>query len=559
MEGRPDWAGSDGHGTRKSFNFADLPCPPQSVWEANNYTYYPGRPYQPLLALPQKLQDIDPAWSTCISNKYQGIDPPRILRPAEALDPGDRLSKFLAFTIVSSNGQVKDPPQSDPTKSAGLEQNPGRPTGEAADLTNTPVGAPKKTPAAIFDSVVLQEQTTAENKPPVTIGSSAIAYSFGQNSVGIDPEPPMTFGPHQDPNSIIVGSSKSSVVEISDSAAMLPTQGSYMPSVVNIGAHAVTQGAPPSTISGSPISLGISHLMIGSSIIRLPSLPTSFAVTLSGGQVFSADANSIGMKTLKGENGTTISSKMAPFSPGGQTFTNNITGVALAGTSVFEGKPGITISSTPVSFGVSGLVIGTSTFQRSNIERPDAELLNLFTVGGHALKANPTGFLIAGATLSPGGAAVTISGTPVSLGASGLVIGTSTFHLPDIFTVGTQAFTANPAGFSVAGTTLSPGGAAVTISGTPISLMPSGNLVIGSDTITMASSHSPYLGDMILSGLGAIGPTSTSSPSSPSPTTNSTVTVQVFSGSQAKLELPSIAFLLSGMAFGVKLAVWLLG
>ncbi|KAI9843387.1 MAG: hypothetical protein M1830_007708, partial [Pleopsidium flavum] len=229
MEGRPDWAGSDGHGKRKSFNFADLPCPPQSVWEANNYTYYPGRPYQPLLALPQKLQDIDPAWSTCISNKYQGIDPPRALSPVAALDPattqGDPVTKATPAdpilgpphlpeetgsvttrpsSSISSSDPVKDPPPSDPTKSAG------RPKSAAAELTSTPVSAPTNTPAASFDpslAAVVQGQTIAENGPPVTIDNSAITYSSGLIYVGTKAGPLSRSGQRQDPNSILEGTS----------------------------------------------------------------------------------------------------------------------------------------------------------------------------------------------------------------------------------------------------------------------------------------------------------------------------------------------------------------
>jgi hypothetical protein len=81
-----------------------------------------------------------------------------------------------------------------------------------------------------------------------------------------------------------------------------------------------------------------------------------------------------------------------------------------------------------------------------------------------------------------------ISNTPISSNPSGiLIVGTSSFSLlsPSVFTIGTQSFTANPKGFLLADATILPGAAARTISGTVISLGLSGALVIGSSTISL--------------------------------------------------------------------------
>ena len=47
----------------KVFNFADLPCPPRSVMEADWYKPAPGEPYRPLIALPDKVRSLDPWWA----------------------------------------------------------------------------------------------------------------------------------------------------------------------------------------------------------------------------------------------------------------------------------------------------------------------------------------------------------------------------------------------------------------------------------------------------------------------------------------------------------------
>ncbi len=124
-----------------------------------------------------------------------------------------------------------------------------------------------------------------------------------------------------------------------------------------------------------------------------------------------------------------------------------------------------------MSLGSSNLVIGTSTVPLTSNRPVPAE----FSVGGQTFVANPPGFSVDGKSLLPNGPAVTLSGTPVSLGASVVVIGTKTIALPSdpslpVFTVAGSTFTANPTGFSIVDTTLVPNGAPVTISGTLISL-----------------------------------------------------------------------------------------
>ena len=61
-------------------------------------------------------------------------------------------------------------------------------------------------------------------------------------------------------------------------------------------------------------------------------------------------------------------------------------------------------------------------------------------------------------------------------------------------------FTPNPTGFVVAGTTVSAGGPAISINGTVISLQPSGTLVLGSMTIPVLKSPTPSPADMTLDG-----------------------------------------------------------
>ena len=87
-----------------------------------------------------------------------------------------------------------------------------------------------------------------------------------------------------------------------------------------------------------------------------------------------------------------------------------------------------------------------------------------------------------------------------------MVVGTSTQILSsavitpaDVVTVGGQIITANPTGFALEGTTLLPGGKAVTVSGTPISLALAGTLVVGNRSIVLPT-QAPSTGPGVFEG-----------------------------------------------------------
>lgn len=60
-----------------SFNFGDLPCPPANAgWDPSE------GPYSPIVAPPEFLFNLDPAFNTCIPAASQGNDPFKMLRHA---------------------------------------------------------------------------------------------------------------------------------------------------------------------------------------------------------------------------------------------------------------------------------------------------------------------------------------------------------------------------------------------------------------------------------------------------------------------------------------------
>jgi hypothetical protein len=130
------------------------------------------------------------------------------------------------------------------------------------------------------------------------------------------------------------------------------------------------------------------------------------------------------------------------------------------------------------------------------------------TAGGQIITANPTGGLVIdGQTLAPGGPAITVSGTPISLapGATAIVVGSSTMPIivgdgnaPTVLTVGGQTIMENPGGAFVIGSqTLAPGGPAITVSGTRISLAPGAtDIVIGTSTVPILTGVGQYKGPL---------------------------------------------------------------
>lgn len=233
-------------------------------------------------------------------------------------------------------------------------------------------------PVTVFPNgnVLIAGTTLAPNAPAVTIAGTPV-------SVGS--------------NGLVVGTS---TFITSSSVAALPLTAAGQPvnplpnGNVLIAGTTLTPNAPAITIAGTPISLAISALVVGTSTIPLPSSAASSIIAAAGHPV------------------TVL--------PDGN--------VLIAGTTLTPNTPLITIAGTRVSFGTNGLVIGTSTIPLSSLPLPST-----ITVAGQTFPITQVvnGVVLAGTTLKLGQSAM-ISGTPVTLGSSGLVVGTSTIPLQSV-------------------------------------------------------------------------------------------------------------------------------
>ena len=279
--------------------------------------------------------------------------------------------------------------------------------------------------------------------------------------------------------------------------------GADHPTVYSMDGTALTEGSTPIYIHGTRLSLGPEGLQIGNSMVpyaSLPQIPAIQALTPSP-QVYSIDNTAVteggspvlihGTRVSLGPSGVLVVGSSTMHIPSYTTPSDNheIT-AAPSGEYVIGGHtlmPGevINISGTPISLGSSSdLVIGGTRTIDLDSASPSP---SIFDVAGQIFTAAPGGFSIEGTSLYPG-EALTISGTQVSLNPMGVVIGSKTYNLPSasVFVVDGQTLTANANGYSINGEEITFGSAA-TISGVPISLGTTGAIVIGTDTVPLAS------------------------------------------------------------------------
>ena len=163
----------------------------------------------------------------------------------------------------------------------------------------------------------------------------------------------------------------------------------------------------------------------------------------------------------------------------GQVLSVGTFGAALDGTTYSAGGPAMSIS---------GLVYTVVPTAETGLNTAPS-LPNIMNIAGEFVTLNPSGMVIGGSSLSPGGPGVEISKTPISLDPSGNVfVDGKPFQnqiAPNVFTLGSKAVTADPAGFYIDGKFVSPGGSGQTVDGTVVSLGKSGILRIGSQTLSL--------------------------------------------------------------------------
>ena len=167
------------------------------------------------------------------------------------------------------------------------------------------------------------------------------------------------------------------------------------------------------------------------------------------------------------------------------------------------GGPAVTVNGVKIALAASAdsIIVAGSTMP---VQTSAPSTLPEFHLGNEVITANSASqYVVHGLTLLPGASAITIDGTPISLGphATQVMVGSSTIKLhPANFanfptlTVNGQLITANSADqYIVGGQTIRPGAPAVTIAGTPISIPADFQMTRPSSGIITAGSKAyPY-------------------------------------------------------------------
>lgn len=487
-------------GDQKPLDIRDLACPTFGLGRATgadgSVTTTYGPPYLPIVIPPLQILTLHPSWQKACGSilhnapglkSYGIIDPPRILTPVDALGPAVPATVPALQTAIPLS-KAENIAQPAPTKATGIPEATHVPT--LPDTQNSPPSDPPSDPKA---------GPPTDINPPLSLDPESSSFQADAASLEPNQRVPST-----------------SLVQENDLKTRQPSLGAIIvgalngvnlqqSKIANVGKASQTGGGAAKnednllSTSASPLFVTIA----GQTLIADPSKVVLAGITLLPGDPgvsISGTPISLGPSgTLFINNNPMPIADTTPLTPNriltvaGQVVTANPTRVIIAGSYITPGGPAQLISGTPISLGPSGIIyIGGSTIDIP-VAQPEPASAVLLTAGGQLFTANPSGFDIGKIRISPGEPAVTISGTPISLASSGVVvIGDSTVSLqqgqtpvPKVFTVADKTFTANPTGFNIGNSGIGPNSPTVTISGTPIFLGPSGVLVIGSLTASL--------------------------------------------------------------------------
>ena len=482
----------------------------------------------PFYSIPHDVSLIDPDWSYC-SAVFNGVfDPPRLLSSAPALvtgqDPGSPGATPIASpgagpltpapVMISPTPFMVSPtptlPRVDPNKSGTPAINP--------PIINTPASLPPPNDPPANDD-------PKNSSPPQAEQSGTVPGQPAPQPAGpIQPAPPsnpIIMHPPDPPAPITVNGVTVARVPTptTDSSGNNPG-GAGSPNGVVIAGSTYTNGASTTIPGGAPLSVAPDHVIVGASSYALPPAPSPSPVLIGGNPINRAPNGGlvIGTATIDpGSAPTTVNGHaisidhssaiidgstyaIPPASPTQDASNSPNSAITLGNGQVLTagGAPAL-ISGTTVALASNGasLVINGHDFSIPPAH-PSGSLpaQSALTIGGQTFTPSPSGFTVDGQSVQPGANAITVDGARLSLGASGqLVFGSSTTSLPAItagpatpmVTVGGQTFLAKSAGFAIGSQTLTPGGAAVTVDGTVVSLGPSGKLVVGGQTTTLPS------------------------------------------------------------------------
>lgn len=375
-------------------------------------------PESAIFSLPSDLSLVDPAWGVCTAFTYGALDPPRALikatapkglvpasvlvpspTPKNQAGPQETIAKPISKlndppiqTQLANQSPPLDPPNNpnesadpmddkDPsndspqTTNGNQNSSPDLPT---LDAPAGPEGAadPKTSPSS--DPTPPNDNHDASPNP----SNPDIAFPTQENAQQGDPK--LSPNPIQYDPSISQPPSSISVLAIDGHTFTALPSGGY-----SIADTTIKPDDPGITVQGTPVSLGSSVLVVGSSTVFLPTGSANGVLTAAG----------------------------VKFTPLGHGK------IRLDGEALSVNEPVMTVSGTAVSLASSGIVVAGQTFTFPTLAPEAVTPSAILTIGGQTL--TPLGSskaIINSVTLAINGPAETVSGTLLSLASSGLII-----------------------------------------------------------------------------------------------------------------------------------------
>ena len=497
-------------------------------------------PYSPQIAVPPQLSDVEPSWgSSCLADNLGAWDPPLALESAAVLEGPKPTPAHTTTSAPQPSAEPANHPTSTPRKTAGGGAGDPKPTTSAGDdgLAGAIAGAlghgTSKTGSPKADPSPTNGASGTESGGS---GLSEGAENSGSNVSG---------GPASDPSgSAPDPGSGGSTVPLSGSGSNPGASNSDPNSNGNDPASGSGgQGGGLSSPQGEDSSGGSSSSgspNTGSGSDNSESGSAAYPTTLAtvGGQSIAADPSNsnnaiIGGQTLAPGQRTTVNG--VPFSVGrggvvvagsstisvpaaGGATPNAIATVGSApvrldpattnaiiigGQTLKDGQSTI-IDNTPVAVSSGHLIMGggSGNSPASTIAIPTPSPLDsgVFSgIGGQPIVLSSGHVMVGTTSLSLG--QTTIDGTVVSVGASQIIVGSSTIPIP----------TSNPSGsalnFEIAGESVAVSSGHVVIDGSTLAIGEETKMgsvvvsagatqaVVGSSTISFAAAR-PFVSNI---------------------------------------------------------------
>ena len=308
----------DWRGGARAFDPNDMPCGPDQPFyfgPKGIQAVNKGAVYKPTINMPEKLKGLDPAWASCASDYYEGIDPPHPLTAAAAMDPAitaagpppiaPPAAPHSTLNAPPVKTGIEGTPDPSPAKDSGSPTAPGSDIHASSavvlssshrdDLSTAPstaVGGPPASTGVDPPSLV-NGDPKVESKPAVAdpISSNgppapsplADVGSHAGNAVGVSTADPAT-----DPQVSSGGGHSQAPARQTGQPAASNSAGTTPVLAVLVQGHTIADNSPPVTIGGKAVGFSSGHIYFGGNVAPAPTYaPQQSSITVFQGLTFS--------------------------------------------------------------------------------------------------------------------------------------------------------------------------------------------------------------------------------------------------------------------------------